>query len=378
MIIYVLMFASSTLFAYLAQRNKVAVKDNEGNEKYRLNRFYVVLSALIPIFFAGMRGAIADTWAYINSFKNIIWSDVSDLITGKVDGKAPGYYFLEWLFKQLVDNYTVWFFLIAIFCVVCLWIVFAKYSDSFALSVFLFYGTTSFSWLFNGMRQYIAVCAMFLMFPLMLRTGNRKRDFRNLILFIVITLLLYTIHSSAIVILPIFLLCRGNLFGRWKTLLILGFVVASAFVGPFTSFLSDLFSDASFGTVSKDIQNYDGANILRIVIAAIPIFLGLYRLKAIKNDNEPVFNFCFNMSLINVCIWVPAVVISGNTFGRFAEYCSVFNMILYPMIINRYYGGKTKKLLTILLILAFVFWFYYQMKLTWNWPYLSEVIGNFY
>ena len=378
MIIYTLMFALSVVFAYIAQANKSAVVVEDGGVKYRLNRLFLILSALVPIFFAGMRGAIADTGSYIHSFNEIKWDAVWDLITGKTDGKSPGFHLLEWLVKQVVDNYTVWLFIIAIFCVACLWVVFTKYSDSFALSVFLFFGTTSFSWMFNGMRQYIAVCALFLMFPLLLKSGNRRKDAKKLVIFIVLSILLYTIHSSAIVILPIYLLCRGNLFGRWKTLLILGFVAASAFVGPFTEFLSDLFSDASFGTVANDLQEYDGANILRLVIAAIPIFLGLYRIKQIKNDNEPVFNFCFNMSLINVCIWVPAVVISGNTFGRFAEYCSVFNLILYPMIINRYYGGKTRKVLTIGLLLAFAFWFYYQVKLTWGWPYLSEVIGNFY
>ncbi len=378
MIIYTLMFALSVVFAYIAQANKSAVVVKDGGVKYRLNRIFLILSALVPIFFAGMRGAVADTGSYINSYESITWDSVWKLITGEAEGKSPGFHFLEWLFHLVFEDYTVWFFIVAAFCIFCLWKTFIKYSDSFTLSVFLFFGTTSFSWMFNGMRQYIAVCAMFMMFPLLLDSGIKKKNVKNLVLFIVLSFILYTIHSSAIVILPIFLLCRGNLFGRWKTLLILGFVSASAFVGPFTDFLSDLFSDASFGTVANDLKEYDGANILRLVIAAMPIFLGLYRIKQIKNDNEPVFNFCFNMSLINVCIWVPAVVISGNTFGRFAEYCSVFNLILYPMIINRYYGGKTRKILIIGLILAFSFWFYYQMKLTWNWPYLSEVIGNFY
>ena len=378
MIIYVLMFALSSVFAFLAQKHKITVLDADGNEKHRLNRFYIALSAFVPIFFAGVRGEIADSTTYISSFNKITWTQVWDLITGKTEGKSPGFHLIEWIFHEIFNNYTVWFFIVAAFCIICLWVIFVRYSDSFALSVFLLFGTTSFSWLFNGMRQYIAVCAMFLMFPLMIKTDDKKKNTRNLIVFIVMSVLLYTIHSSAIVILPVFLLCRGDLFGRWKTLMILGFVAASAFVGPFTSFLSDLFSDSSFGTVANDLKNYDGANILRLVMAVIPVFLGLYRLRQIKNDNDPVFNYCFNISLINVCIWVPAVVISGNTFGRFAEYCSTFNLILYPMIINRYYGGKTKKVLTIGLILVFSFWFYYQLKLTWNWPYLSEVIGNFF
>ena len=218
---------------------------------------------------------------------------------------------------------------------------------------------------------------MFLMFPLLLDSGDRKKNKKNIIFFCVITLLLYTIHSSAIVILPIFLFCRGKLFGRWKTLIVLGFIVASSFVDTFTSLISDLFSDSTFGTVSEDIQQYGGANILRLVIAAIPVFLGLYRLNQLKKANDPVLNFCFNMSIMNVCIWVPAVMISGNTFGRFAEYCSTFNFLLYPMLIYRFYGGKTHRALKIVLILAFAFWFYYQLKITSNWQYLSEVIGNF-
>ncbi|MBR6917905.1 MAG: EpsG family protein [Clostridia bacterium] len=376
--IYVLMFMFSVLFAYAAQRYPVKSAGAEGEMTYKLHPVFVILSALVTIIVAGFRGAIADTGAYIESYKKITWQIVTDLITGRTEGKSPGFRLIEWLFRQIFSDYTVWFTIIAAFCVFCLWRVFIRYSPSFALSVFLFYGTTSVSWMFNGIRQHIAVCAMFLMFPLLLDKGSRKKNLTSTVIFIALTFLLYTVHSSAVVALPIFLICKGRIFGRWKTLGLITFIFLSSFVGPFTDFLSDLFKDPSFGTVSEDIKVYDGANILRLVIAAVPIFLGLYRIRQLKSDNDPVLAFCFNMSLVNVAIWVPAVVISGNTFGRFAEYTIVFNLLLYPLIISRYYGGTTRKFLMIGLIVGFSIWFYYQFKVTWNWPYLSEILGNYY
>ncbi len=377
MVIYSLMFFLCVLLSFYAERKRRTFVLDSGETVVRPAPFFVVLSAIPLVFFAGMRDNVADTSTYIHSFNTMTKEYIENVLENVSDNKDVGFKVFTYLVKQIWDNYTFWLFIIATFCVVCLWVTFYKYSDSVTFSIFLFFGTTSFSWIFNGMRQYIAVAGLFAMFPLLLKTGDRKKDTWKCVLFILGTLLLSTIHMTALIILPIFFLCRGEILNRIQMLFVIAFVGFSMFITPFTDFLVELFSDTQYSSLGDDIEMFDAAHIARLLIVLIPIILGLYRINQLRAMNDPVVNFCYNMSLLNACLMVPAVTISGNVFARFAEYCNTFNLLLYPIIINRLYGGKTRRILSVVLIFVYIVWFYYQMELTWNWPYGSEYLGTF-
>ena len=371
------MFFLCTAFAFYSERKRRAVVLDSGDTVIKPNLFFVVLSSFPVIFFTGMRGKIADTGAYISTFERTDTKYIEEVLKNIGDNKDVGFKLFTYAVKVIFNDYTVWLFIIAIFSVFCLWRTFYKYSDSVTYSIYLFFGTTSFSWLFNGMRQYIAVCGMFAMFPLLLKTGNTKKDIRNLLIFTVGTIILASIHMTAIVVFPLFLLCRGgDILSRTQMLFILFIVMGCAFVGPFTSLISDIFSDTQYASIGSEFETYKGASIFRLAVAAIPVFLGLYRIRYARQLKDKLFNFCYNMSLMNVCLMVPAVVISGNTFGRLAEYADVFNLLLYPMVTYRLYPDRTRRIINVVVVFMYAFWFYYQIKLTWNWAYISEYLGT--
>ena len=370
------MFFLCTAFAFYSERKRRVLILDGGDTVTKPNLFFVILSSFPVIFFTGMRNGIADTSAYIRTFENTDTEYIKNVLRNIGDNKDVGFKLFTYVVKEIFDHYTVWLFIIAIFCVFCLWRTFYKYSDSITYSVYLFFGTASFSWLFNGMRQYIAVCGMFAMFPLLLKTGNKKKDIRNLLIFTVGTIILASIHMTAIVVFPLFLLCRsGDILSRTQMLFILFVVIGCAFVGPFTSLIEDIFSDTQYADIGEQIEMYKGASIFRLAVASVPAFLGLYRIKYARQLGDKMFNFCYNMSLMNVCLMVPAVVISGNTFGRLAEYAGVFNMMLYPMVTRRLYPDRTRRIINVVVVFMYAFWFYYQIKLTWNWGYTSEYLG---
>lgn len=378
MVIYCLMFFLCTALAFYSERKRRVVVLDSGENVTKPNLFFVILSSFPLIFFTGMRGWIADTGAYIRGFENTDTEYIKDVLRNIGDNKDVGFKVFTYIIKVIFNDYTVWLFIIAIFCAFCLWRTFYKYSDSITYSVYLFFGTTSFSWLFNGMRQYIAVCGMFAMFPLLIKTGNEKKDIRNLIIFIAGTLIFGTIHMTAIVFLPLFLLCRsGDILSRMQMLFILFVVAGCAFVGPFTSFIEGIFSDTQYANIGSDFEIYQGASIFRLAVAAVPAFLGLYRIKYARQLGDKMFNFCYNMSLMNVCLMVPTVVISGNTFGRLAEYAGTFNMLVYPMVTHRLYPDRTRRIINTVVVFMYAFWFYYQMKLSWDWGYTSPYLGTF-
>ena len=377
MIIYWFMFFSCTLIAYFSQRRRVKIPNALGETVYKPNVALAIMSAIPLVFFVGVRGYMADTTAYIKSFEDMNTEFIKDVLKNPGEYKDIGFKIFTYLVKSVIDNYTVWLFIIAIFCVACIWICFYKHSDSFTFSVFLYFGTTAFAWLFNGMRQYIAVSALFLMFPLVIKTGDRKKDFWRFVLFILFDLFLATFHFSALIAIPLFFLCRGRLFGRLHMLAIAIITIGSTMVDPVVNFVNEVFGDTQYSGVIEDMNYAEGSNVIRLIVACVPVFLAVYRLRRVKEMNDPTFNFCLNMSLFNVCLMVPATIISGNQFARIAEYCNMFNLLLYPMVVDRLYAGKVNKLLKIAIVAVYVFWFYYQMDVTSGGEYSSRIIGTF-
>lgn len=377
MIIYSLMFALCVIMAFFSQRYRIVKTDPLGEISQKPNLLFVVLSALPLIFFAGMRGYMADTTAYIHTFKTADFDYIKDVFEHIDENKDVGYKVFTYLIRCLTDNYTVYLFIIAIFSVICIWVTFYKHSPSFTLSVFLYFASATFYWLFNGMRQYIAVAAMFMMFPLLIKKNDIKKDALSCIAFILITLFLSTIHFSALFMIPVFFLCRGKLFGRWQMLAAMAISILSIMVEPLVKLITESFDDTIYNGIVYDMEISSGSHPLRLVVACIPIFLAFLRFSSAKKMNDPKFNFCFNMSIFNFCLMIPATLISGNQFSRIAEYCNSFNFLLYPMIVNRLYYGKERKILITAMVVLYVVWFYFQMTQTYNSGYTSQYLGTF-
>lgn len=375
MIVYWFMFISCTVLAYFSQRKCVEKTGELGETKLVPNRALVIMSAIPLVFFTGMRGYVKDTMAYIDNFEEMSTEVIERVLENPGKYKDIGFSLFTYVVKTIVDNVTVWLFIIAIICIICVWRTICKYSDSFTMSVYLYFGTASFFWLYSAMRQCIAVCVAFLLFPLVVKSDDRKKDLWRFLLFSVLIVLLSSIHVSALFVIPVFLLCRGKLFGRWHMLTIIVITVASTMIEPVEKFISDAFRDTQYKGYVTDMAMSEGGNIFRLLVACVPVFLAVYRLNAVKKMNDPIFNFCLNVSLFNACLMVPATLISGNQFARIAEYCNIFNLLLYPMALNRLYAGKIRRMLIVFLVFAYMFWFYYEIDITQRAIYHSLIFG---
>lgn len=85
--------------------------------------------------------------------------------------KDRGFSVLMIVVKSIIGNSDKLFFLvIAVFQIFCVVYFFRQYSTNFLLCMFMFVASTDYlSWMFNGMRQFIAVCITLLCFGLVLR-----------------------------------------------------------------------------------------------------------------------------------------------------------------------------------------------------------------
>lgn len=84
------------------------------------------------------------------------------------------------------------------------------------------------SWMFNGMRQFIAVCIILLSFELILR--------KKVLWAIAVILLAATFHASALIMIPLIFVIQGRAWNR-KMLLFLACVgVAILLIDPLSCF----------------------------------------------------------------------------------------------------------------------------------------------
>ena len=156
------LFAGGAVLGSMQKHREVVC----GKPVERWNVFPAVMLVVPYIVWAGFRGNIADTPAYRTSFQNL--STSLSAIPALFDGntKDPGFTVIQILIKILIGNRDILFFLIiAVFQMIGIALVYRKFSYHYWICIFLFIASTDYlSWMFNGMRQFIATIMIFVCF----------------------------------------------------------------------------------------------------------------------------------------------------------------------------------------------------------------------
>lgn len=322
--------------------------------------FSIALIAFLPvILLAGTRGYIGDTYAYIKEFGRMPDSFSGLLPYLSTVQKDPGFYLFSALIRVIFGNHvTVYLFIIAAIQGLCLITVYRRYSTSYFISIFLFVASTDMvSWMFNGIRQFMAVTIVFAGTTLMLR----KKYFASAL----VILLAATFHGTAILMLPMIFIAQGKAL-NWKTMVVTLFCLAFlVFAEQFTDILDFMLSDTQYENVVSDWQSWedDGTSPIRVLVYAVPTFLSLIGLRFIRRANDPVINFCTNMSFISTAIYVVSMVTSGIFIGRLPIYFSLYNYILLPWELDQMFASSTKKILRLLMIFLYILFYIFQMHI---------------
>ncbi len=323
----------------------------------------------ILTFFCGLRSGIADTGIYIHLFKNypigldnIVWENVD---------KDKGFYFLSVLYKTYVsDDYHGWLFIITLVSAIAVATAFKRYASEFGFSCFLFIGTTMFTYLVNGVRQFICVSILFaLSYCLM-----ERRFWRYLIW----VLLLSTIHNSAIIMIPVYFLVKAKPWNIQTLLIVIGAAVLGTQFDRFFPMLETVLEETSYANYTEVIQEGVGSSIFRLLIAAVPVVLSFLCRWQIRTTGDTLIPIATNMSIINFALYIIATFTSGMTVGRLTTYFDIYNLILLPWLINRVAKGQMRDLIKICAVLCYILFFYYQMVVTWgSLPYESDILNLF-
>lgn len=184
---------------------------------------------------------------------------------------------------------------------------------------------------------------------------------------ILMILLASTMHQSALVMIPIVIIVQGKAWNKRTILFLSAALVAVTFVNQFTSILDNMMQETQYANMVNDwtLWGDDGTNVFRVLVYSVPTILSLIGLKYIHYENDPVINFCANMSIVSTGLYIISMFTSGIFIGRLPIYASLYNYILLPWEIDHMFTKKSSKIMGLFMVVAYLAFYWYQVVITW-------------
>lgn len=333
-----------------------------GEKVRRITPLFAVVAVLPLVIWAGFRGYVGDTGAYMQAFADMpsSLSGISNYIAGVK--KDQGFYFISAVIKCIIGNRnTVYFIIVAAVQCFLLFKIYRRYSTSFVISFFLFIASTDYvSWIFNGMRQFVAVTITVACFPWILQ----KKYVKAVIGILIASLF----HQSALLVLPFVFIVQGKAWNKKTLLFVMVVIMAVVFADRFTDILDNMLAETQYKNVVTDWEEFqdDGTNIFRVLVYSVPAILSLIGIKYVRKADEPVVNICTNMSIAAAGLYIVSMFTSGIFIGRLPIYFSVYSYILLPWLIKHVFTKRSAQLINLAMVGAYLIFYYYQMHFAWS------------
>lgn len=366
MIIYWSMIAVIAIFAILGQLEYNA-KGTHSKYGTPYASFSIIVPILYIVFWTGIRNRFVDTAAYIATYNSI---PIGNLDTVKMYMTSieedKGFYLFAALFKNYVStNYHWWLFIIALISGLCLYRIIRRQADHPHFALFLFMTTCTFSWLMNGIRQFLAICILFAFSDWLL--SKKKR-----IWYIVLIFAVSTIHISALYALPFIIIV--SLSKAWDKRMLM-FIACMLVMIVFSEKLMPSLVSSLADDYSATYATNEGSSWIRTLVALVPVGLTFVKRKEIQKLDEPYMEICVNMSIVSACIYGLASVSDGILVGRMPMFFQVYNLILLPWVLAKCYKGSTKKILIVACVVCYLMYFVYQTYFAGGYYYSSDITG---
>lgn len=356
---YILIIGWVAVMAMLSVLTSVKQEETVcGKKEYRWRPVWAVVTVLPLVWMCSQRGGIMDTGAYLEGYKDMpraFGGIISYIGTVKKD---KGFYFLSAVIKCIVGNRSVvYLFIIAALQAGMLFYVYRKYSSRYLVSFFLFIASTDYiSWMFNGIRQFLAVTITFIGIKFILD----KKYAKAIILILIASLM----HQSALLVIPFIFIAQGKAWNK-KTLLFMVAVIAIvAGIGQFTNVLDSMLAETQYKNVVSDWQSWNdnGTNALRVLVYAVPSVLSLIGLRFIRNEDDKVINLCTNMSIVSVGFYIVSMFTSGIFIGRLPIYFSLYSYILLPWEIDHMFTKRSARLIYVVMVVGYLGFYLYSVN----------------
>ena len=314
--------------------------------------FLLGIAILILTILASFRTGLGDTSNYINIFHRLP-TDWSSFIAILSEYTEKGFYLLNFIIKKLFgDNQNIYLFITSFITIGGVAFFSYRNSSNPGICMLIYILSGSYVSGMNGVRQAL-VAGIFVM-------AYKLIERRKYIPYIIICLLLSTVHTSALVLIPMILILNIKEWSRGTYVLLLATFGLYIAYPLFAGILTQALAGSAYERYSNGIQNFTngGANVLRAIILFIPIVLSFLFKENLKKKN-PNFKMLLNASILNFMFMLLATVRSWI----FARFCIYFNPFSYVLLIEciEVSGKRNRQILYIACILLYGLFFYYEM-----------------
>ncbi len=353
--IYYLVFIWIAVMAFFSSNVDVTQKTVlHGNIKNRWKMVYAFIAILPLLYIVVFTQPRSDVPLYLSGYNRLPTSFEGLKTTLDSSDSGQGFVVFEWIIKNITGgSETAFRFILFLFHSIPILYLYRKYSDNYLLSLYLFAASGShIGWMMNGLRQFLAVSIILLATPFII-----KKKYWLSLIFI---LLAVTIHTSAIIMIPIIFIVQGKPWNK-RTLLFIIFAVAMMYLfGRNSGMLDGMLENTEYSGLMETAKETgdDGVNPIRVLVNSIPMILSLIGKKQIERDDNPVINVCVNMSVITTGVYLVGMVTSGIMIGRLPVYTDLYSFILLPYETERIFNKETSKMIKIMMI---VFYFAYYL-----------------
>lgn len=320
-------------------------------EKKPLLLFSIIIMAIFMLV-SGLRSGIGDTSMYKHLYGMVVDGTIDK------DAYEKGFiFFLELLSKICKDSQ----FMIIITSIITqglnIWFL-RRYSSYFELELFMYISSGYFLTIMNGIRQGLAAA--------LLLVGTNFLIKRKFFPYLIITLLISTIHTSALVMIPVYFIVNNDNWSKnfVKTMVVL--VILVGFGGVIMKYGIELLEGTRYEVYSEFDEG--GSNIVRTLVATVPVIMAYLQ----RNNLRKVFPECdifVNLSIINM--FIMGLSLYNWIFARISYYFVPYTFVLLPYIIKSIEDKSHKRLIYYTFLVAYFGFMYVEYVVTLNMKYIS-------
>ena len=282
---------------------------------------YLCCTFAFMFFLAAARQGIGnDYFSYIDRYYTSAGRSWDELLKGS--GIEIGYPLLCKLILLTGASGPAMYALMSLLCLIPVAVFIYRYSENVWLSTWLYVTLTFFYGTMNFVRQNLALSVLLLGYPLL-----RRRAWRPMLFYAAVVLLAASIHKSALIMLPVLLVCllplnrlTGGAYGALAILFYLG-----------SDWLVDRVTDYIYTGYKGSIYLTYGLSPVFLIIPALILLLMLWQKKRMEQryaDAPLIINLVF----YSVLIWL--FITKHMILERFSLYFYIYALLLIPMAVE--------------------------------------------
>lgn len=300
-------------------------------DKQTKRQAIIILGSLI-IYQLGFRDYLHssnDTYNYFHHYvalKDYSWNEILSsfqLVASEYVERDPGYAIFVKLTQIISDDFRFYLIILAVIITVPFCILMNKFIPT-ASGVYLcgiIFESLFAPFFMTGLRQMIAMGIIYASVPFI---------FKNRIKYHYLLLLLaYTIHSSSLIFIPVYVIMKY--FNNPRKLLILSIALLPVFMIFASSIISFIGEGTIFETYAVNSKDNLGTPVFTAMVVLIVITVAVFSKYFIEDYSQ--YNNFLLVTLVFSCCLIPSTWVNSN-FIRIVFTFLIFICAIIPMIIE--------------------------------------------